>query len=74
MKTQNIENNKDLDIVGYSKGKLIIDVKDTTSIYYTDHTTKRITRKVSKNLTIKYDTVTYDVSEVNGLKYHLGVE
>lgn len=57
-------------IVGYHKGKLQIDKKTTTGIYFIDYTVSRITRKLSNDLTITIDKIKYDVSGCPGIKFH----
>jgi len=57
------------DIIGYVEktNKVIIEKTNKSSIYYANHTTTQITRKLSKDKTIKVDSVTYSLAEMNGI-------
>lgn len=58
------------DIVGYHKGKVQINKKTSTGIYYTDYKINRIDRKLSKDLIITVDKIKYDLSKCPGVKFH----
>ena len=58
------------DIVGYNQKKRLVIIEKIfqRSIYYGDYTKTQITRKLTKNRTIKIDNLTYDLSTVIGLE------
>ena len=54
-------------IVGYNKGKVIINTIDSNKYWYEKGYEKRVERKLNKkNMTIKFENVTWDLSEVHG--------
>jgi len=57
------------DIIGYVEKtkKVIIEKTNKSSIYYANHTTTQITRKLSKTKTIKIENITYSLAEMNGV-------
>ena len=57
------------DIVDYSRGYIVLEVTNTDKFMYEPGYRTKVKRKLNKkNLTIKYDNVTWDLSDVYGIK------
>ena len=54
------------DIVGYSRGNVILEVTDTDKYYYEKGHKYEVRRKLTKNKTFRFDSKVFDCSEVAG--------
>lgn len=54
-----------------SKGKLVLTKTNKKSIYYAEHTSKRITRNISKTGTISLEGNTLNIMHVIGVDTHV---
>jgi len=67
-----IQNLKDIDILGITrKNELILEETTQYGIYYDEVRTKRFTRKIMKDGTIKLNNKKYNVLNVPGVRIHI---
>lgn len=56
-----------------SKGKLVIEKVNKSSIYYAEHKTTRITRNISKKGTVSIEGNEVNIMKVRGMDAHVKV-